>query len=62
MLFSELAETFDRIEAEPSRLEMTSILAGFLRNVDAEDIPYVIYLSQGKLHPDFHPMVLGMSD
>ena len=62
MLFSELAETFDRIEAEPSRLGMTSILAGFLRNVDAEDMPYVIYLSQGKLHPDFHPMVLGMSD
>ncbi|MGE0014671.1 MAG: ATP-dependent DNA ligase [Candidatus Methanomethylophilaceae archaeon] len=62
MLFSELAETFDRIESEPSRLEMTSILAGFLRDVDSEDIPYVVYLSQGKLHPDFHPTVLGMSD
>ena len=62
MLFSELAETFDRIEAEPSRLGMTSILAGFLRNVDPGDVPYVVYLSQGKLHPDFHPMVLGMSD
>ncbi|MEA4977209.1 MAG: ATP-dependent DNA ligase [Methanomassiliicoccaceae archaeon] len=62
MLFSELAGTFDRIEAEPSRLEMTSILAGFLKNVDSDDIPYVVYLSQGKLHPDFHPMVLGMSD
>lgn len=62
MLFSELAETFDRIEAEPSRLEMTSILAEFLSNVDPDDIRYVVYLSQGKLHPDFHPMVLGMSD
>ena len=29
MLFSELAETFDRLESTSSRLEMTDILAGY---------------------------------
>lgn len=62
MLFAELAETFDRIEAEPSRLAMTSILSEFLKTVESNEISHVIFLSQGKLRPDFYPQVLGMSD
>ena len=62
MLFAELAETFDRIEAEPSRLIMTSILSEFLKNVNSDDISHVVFLCQGKLRPDFYPQVLGMSD
>ncbi len=62
MLYSELAETFDRLESTGSRLEMTSILADFFRRTDRKDLRTVIYLSQGKLHPDFYPQVLGMAD
>ncbi|MBR6038229.1 MAG: ATP-dependent DNA ligase [Candidatus Methanomethylophilaceae archaeon] len=62
MLYSELSETFDRLESTGSRLEMTSILAEFLRRVDRKDLRNVVYLCQGKLHPDFYPQVLGMAD
>lgn len=62
MLYSELAETFDRLESTGSRLEMASILAGFFRTADKGELRNIIYLSQGKLHPDFEPQVLGMAD
>ncbi len=62
MLYSDLAETFDRLESTGSRLEMTDILADFLRRADKGELRSVIYLSQGKLHPDFVPGVLGMAD
>ncbi|MBR2255030.1 MAG: ATP-dependent DNA ligase [Candidatus Methanomethylophilaceae archaeon] len=62
MLFSELADTFDRLESTGSRLEMTSILAAFLRTVPKDALEPVINLCRGKLHPDFYPQVLGMSD
>ncbi|HKM09067.1 MAG TPA: ATP-dependent DNA ligase [Candidatus Methanomethylophilaceae archaeon] len=62
MLFAELAKTFDRIESEPSRLSMTAILSDFLKTVEADEISDVIFLSQGKLRPDFYPQVFGMSD
>ena len=62
MLYSDLASTFDRLESTGSRLEMTSILAGFLKEADRKELRSIVYLSQGKLHPDFYPGVLGMAD
>lgn len=62
MLFSDLARTFDRLESTTKRLEMTTILADFLRTADHDSLRDIAYLAQGKLHPDFHPQVLGMSD
>ena len=62
MLYSELADTFDRLESTSSRLEMASIMAEFFKRTDVKELRGIIYLSQGKLHPDFHPQVLGMSD
>lgn len=62
MLYSDLADTFDRLESTGSRLEMTSILADFLRTADKSELRSIVYLSQGKLHPDFVPGVLGMAD
>lgn len=62
MQFSALAETFDRLEATSSRLEMTDILAGFFRTVAPEELRLVIYLSVGRLHPEFDPRELGLAD
>lgn len=62
MLYSDLAETFDRLESTSSRLEMSDILASFLGGADRAELRSVVYLSQGKLHPDFVPGVLGMAD
>lgn len=62
MLYSELAETFDRLESTTKRLEMTDILADFFGRTDPGELRSIVYLSQGKLHPDFVPGVLGMAD
>ncbi len=62
MQFAEIAEVFDKVEATSARLEMTAILAEFFRTVPPEDIRTIIYLSSGKLHPDFDPRELGMAD
>ena len=50
------------MEKTSSRLEMTDILAEFFRNVKPEEIRKTIYLSVGRLHPDFVPLELGMAD
>ncbi len=62
MLFKDLADTFDRIETEPSRLAMTAILSDFFKSVGTDEISYIVFLTQGKLRPDFYPQVFGMSD
>ena len=62
MQFSKLAEMFDRLEATSSRLEMTDILSDFFRTVEPHELRQVIYLSVGRLHPEFYPQELGMAD
>lgn len=62
MLFSDIADTFARLESTSSRLEMTTILAEFFEGLAPSDLRNIIYLSQGRLHPDFHPIELGMAD
>lgn len=62
MLYSEIADVFGRLEATGSRLEMTSILAEFFGRLEPSELRNVIYLSQGRLHPDFYPIELGMAD
>ena len=62
MLYSDIAAVFDKIEGTGSRLEMTSILSELFKALDARTLRNVVYLSQGKLHPDFFPQKLGMSD
>jgi DNA ligase 1 len=62
MLFQELAQMYEQVEARSSRLEMTDILAGFFRTVDCASLPKVVYLTQGQLYPDFYPNKLGLAD
>ena len=62
MLFQELAQVYEQVEARSSRLEMTDILANFFRTVDCASLPKVVYLTQGQLYPDFYPNKLGLAD
>ncbi|MDR3282026.1 MAG: ATP-dependent DNA ligase [Candidatus Methanoplasma sp.] len=62
MLYSELASAFERLDATSSRLEMTSILSEFFRSLDPGSLRDAVYLSQGKLHPDYFPQEFGMAD
>ncbi len=62
MDFADIAKMFDRLEATSARLEMTSILADFFRTVPAEELRDLVYIIQGKLHPDFYQIEFGMAD
>ena len=53
MLYAELAETYERLEATTKRLEMISILAELFKDAKPEELEKVIYLTQGKIHPDW---------
>lgn len=62
MDFTDIAKMFDELESTSARLEMTAILADFFKGCDPHDLKEIIYLSQGKLHPDFYGVELGMAD
>jgi len=62
MLYSDITDVFDKLESTSSRLEMTSIFSDFFRTLDPDSLRDIVYLSQGKLHPDFHSAELGMAD
>ena len=53
MLYSTLVETYEKLEATTKRLEMTDILAGLLGDASPDELEMVIYLTQGKIHPDW---------
>ena len=53
MLFDTLVDTYQKLESTTSRLEMTDILAELLKEATSEEIDKIIYLTQGKIHPDW---------
>ncbi len=62
MEFADIANMFDRLESTSARLEMTSILADFFKTVPQEELRNLVYIIQGKLHPDFFQIEFGMAD
>jgi DNA ligase-1 len=60
--FDKLADIFEKIEATTKRLEITDLLANLLKETPREVVDQVIYLSQGKLYPDYIGIELGIAD
>jgi DNA ligase-1 len=53
MLYSILVEFYARLEATSKRLKMTDILAELFGVAESDDLEHLIYLTQGKIHPDW---------
>jgi len=62
MRFSDVAATYERLEIATKRLEMTAILAELLRATTADVIDVVVYLTQGRIAPDFQGIELGLAE
>lgn len=62
MRFAKVVETYDKIEATTKRLEMTEWLVSLLRETPKEDLDKVVYLTQGKIHPDYEGIELGLAE
>src|SRR5205807_7943782 len=62
MQFAKVVEVYDKIEATTKRLEMTNLLVGLLRLTPREDLDKVVYLTQGRIHPDYMGIELGLAE
>jgi len=62
LLYSEIAEAYEKIEATTKRLEMTDLLVGLLKKTPKEIIDKVVYLTQGKIYPDFVKLEIGVAE
>jgi len=57
--YSVIAESYEKIEATTKRLEMTDYLVELLKETPSDE---VVYLTQGKLYPDFIDMEIGVAE
>jgi DNA ligase-1 len=62
MRYSVLADAYEKIEATTKRLEMTDYLVDLLKKTPPEIIDKVVYLTQGKLYPDFCGIEIGIAE
>ena len=57
-----IADAYERIEATTKRLEMTSLLVDLLKATPKDAIAKVVYLTQGKIYPDFVGLEIGVAE
>jgi len=53
MLYDTLVEYYAKLESTTKRLEMTDILTGLFKEATADEVDEIVYLTQGKIHPDW---------
>jgi len=62
MQFAKVVEVYDKIGATTKRLEMTDLLVGLLRETPKEELDKLVYLTQGRIHPDYAGIELGLAE
>jgi len=60
--YSLIADAYEKIEATTKRLEMTDYLVKLLKETPRDVIDKVVYLTQGKLYPDFVGIEIGVAE
>jgi DNA ligase-1 len=60
--YSGIAEAYEKIEATTKRLKMTDYLVEILKETPTSLIDKVVYLTQGKLYPDFVGIEIGIAE
>lgn len=60
--FRVLVDHFKDMEDTNKRTELTSILAHLFSSISVDEIDKVVYLTQGKLYPDYMGIELGVAD
>ncbi|MGQ0797221.1 MAG: ATP-dependent DNA ligase [Methanobacteriota archaeon] len=62
MRFSLLVDAYERIAATTKRLEMTDLLVALFRDVPRAEIGRVVYVTQGRVAPDYAGVELGLAE
>jgi len=60
--YAVIVGAYEKIEGTTKRLEMTDFLVDLLKNTSKEIIDKVVYLTQGKIHPDFVGLEIGVAE
>jgi DNA ligase-1 len=60
--YAVIADAYEKIEATTKRLEMTDLLVDLLKNTPKDVIDKVVYLTQGKIYPDFVDLEIGVAE
>jgi DNA ligase-1 len=60
--YAVIAEAYEKIESTTKRLEMTDLLVDLLKNTPKDIIDKVVYLTQGKIYPDFISLEIGVAE
>ena len=62
MLFEEVARAYERIESTASRLEMRDMLADLFSGASCDELKTIVYLTTGRICPEFVDMEFGVAD
>ncbi|MBI4415460.1 MAG: ATP-dependent DNA ligase [Euryarchaeota archaeon] len=62
MKYGILVAFYEKIEATTKRLEMTDLLVQLFRQVPPEEIREVVYLTEGRIAPDYAGVELGLAE
>jgi len=62
MLFSEIAEAFEKTRKTSSRLEITTILAELFKKTSSDEVKKLCYLLQGAVQPPFTGVEIGVGE
>jgi len=60
--YSLIADIYEEIESTTKRLEMTDYLVNLLKQTPKDIIDKVVYLTQGKIYPDFVGLEIGVAE
>ena len=62
MLFGTAVTFYEKIESTTKRLEMTDLLTQLFKETPAAELDRLVYLTQGKVHPDYMGIELGLAE
>ena len=62
MEYSLIADAYEKIESTTKRLEMTDLLVDILKKTSKDIIDKVVYLTQGRIYPDFVSLEIGVAE
>ncbi len=60
--FRAMVDGLSKLEQTSKRLELTTLLSSLFKSVGADELPYVVYLIQGKIYPDYKGVELGIAE
>jgi DNA ligase 1 len=62
MRYGVVADAYAKLEKISGRLDMIAVLAGLFRETPRDLLPTVVYLSQGKIAPDYAGVEIGLAE